>query len=200
MASAAKKPRLYGVVRLRGELRMFGGTRQELTEWDRLDSQFRTPLRAYFARRVGDRGEAEDLTQEVFLRLARHPDRHQGETIAAYIFKIASSVLQDWRRYQISRRAGAHDVLPENAEINGVSRVLVEMCTPERVVAARQSLRDLEMSLSELSDRTREIFILSRLENVQHRDIAALHGISISAVEKHVVKAIAHLSARAFEH
>ena len=43
--------------------------------WDDLDRRFRAPLTAYFHRRLHDRGEAEDLTQEVFVRLARRPDQ-----------------------------------------------------------------------------------------------------------------------------
>jgi DNA-directed RNA polymerase specialized sigma24 family protein len=53
--------------------------------------------------------------------------------------------------------------------------------------------------LAELSQRTRDIFLLSRIELVPNRDIAVRHGISISAVEKHVIKAIAHISRKSFE-
>ena len=76
--------------------------------------------------------------------------------------------------------------------------MLVEDRTPERVLVGKEALKDIEDGLAELSERTREIFLLSRMENVHHRDIAQLHGISISAVEKHVLKAVAHLSAKAF--
>jgi len=174
---------------------MFGSRAEKAAEWDRLDDRFRMPLRSYFTRRVRNRGDAEDLTQEVFLRLARHPDRNRGETIAAYVFKIASCVLLDWRRQQMSHRSAAHQAWHEGP----LPGALVESLTPERVVAAKQSLRDIEAGLSELSDRTREIFILSRIENIQHREIAQLHGISVSAVEKHVLKAASHLSAGLFE-
>ena len=50
-------------------------------------------------------------------------------------------------------------------------------------------------ALPELGERTRDIFILARLENMQHREIAAMYGISVSAVEKSMLKAMAHLGA-----
>ena len=55
---------------------------------------------------------------------------------------------------------------------------------------------DVLRSLEELGDMTREIFILFRLENMKQKDIAALYGIGQSTVEKHVVKAVVHLSRR----
>lgn len=166
--------------------------------WGDLDKRFRSPVKAYFSKRVNDRNEAEDLTQEVFVRLSRHPDKNNGENIEAYVFKIASSVLRDWARYQSSRQKNAHSALIGVCENAITPSVLTEDRTPERVLMAKEALRDIEKALSELSKRTREIFLLSRLEHVHHRDIAVLHGISVSAVEKHVLKAIAHLSARAY--
>lgn len=167
--------------------------------WDDLDKRFRAPLRAYFARRLGNWVDAEDLTQEVFVRLTRNPDRHNGENIEAYVFKIASTVLKDWGRYRTARQAQAHRALGDATENLETPAVLVEERTPERVLMAKEALQDLDEALAQLSARTREIFLLSRIENVHHRDIANLHGISISAVEKHVLRAIAHLAARAFK-
>lgn len=166
--------------------------------WSGLDRRFRAPLTAYFQRRVGDRAEAEDLTQEVFIRLARRPDQNNGETLEAYVFKIASNVLADWGRGRMSRRANAHQSLGDVSESVTIPQILVEDRDPERVLAGKEALKDIEAALSELNGRTREIFLLSRMEHVPHREIARLHGISVSAVEKHVLRAVAHLSAKAF--
>ena len=55
-----------------------------------LDRSFRGPLVAYFLKRVKSRNEAEDLTQEVFVRLLNHPDKNNGQTIDGYVFTIRS--------------------------------------------------------------------------------------------------------------
>jgi RNA polymerase sigma-70 factor (ECF subfamily) len=166
--------------------------------WRGLDQRYRVPLRSYFRRRVLDPTDAEDLTQEVFVRLAKRPDQHNGETIDAYVFKIAANVLTDWNRYRTSRRAAAHRPIYDQSEFIATPQSLVEDRDPERVLAGKDALKDIEDGLAELSERTREIFLLSRMENIHHRVIANLYGISISAVEKHVIKAVAHLSAKAF--
>jgi len=159
-----------------------------------LNQRFRAPLLAYFFKRVHDRAEAEDLTQEAFVRLALHPDQNNGETIHAYVFTIAANLLRDRARVRQSRHAAGHQAL-NDIHVNSAPS-LVEERTPERVLLAREALRDVVAALGELSERTRDIFMLSRLERVPQREIAALHGITVSAVEKHIIKALAHLGAR----
>jgi RNA polymerase sigma factor (sigma-70 family) len=171
---------------------------QENKVWKDLDHRFRAPLTAYFQRRVNDRGAAEDLTQEVFARLSRRPDQNNGQTLEAYVFKIASSVLVDWGRNRTSRRIGMHRNIADITESATIPGALVEERTPHRVLEGKEALQDIQRALSQLSKQTREIFMLSRMEQVPHREVAQKYGISVSAVEKHIIKAIAHLSARAF--
>jgi RNA polymerase sigma factor (sigma-70 family) len=164
--------------------------------WDALDRQYRAPLLAYFRKRVSDTADAEDLTQEVFTRLARHADKDIGEGLNAYIFTIAQNIRRDWLRDRVRHKRGSHFSLGDLQEGGETPAILVEERTPERVLVSREALKDIEEALGELHERTQAVFILSRLENMHRRDIAALHGISVSAVEKHVMKAMAHLTRR----
>ena len=179
---------------------MLGSEDRRTTQsgWKSLDQRFRRPLLAYFLRRVPDRSAAEDLTQEVFSRLVRHPDQHNGASIEAYVFKVASTVLADWGRSQASRLSKSHTGLPERLDFLPLPQSLVEERTPERVLLARATLKLIENALGELSERTRDIFLLSRMERMGHRDIAAKFGVSVSAVEKHVIKAVSHIAARIY--
>jgi RNA polymerase sigma factor (sigma-70 family) len=73
---------------------------------------------------------------------------------------------------------------------------LMEDLSPERVLLSEESLNDVLRTLSELGERTRDIFILFRLERMKQKDIAALLGIAQSTVEKHVMRAVMHLAER----
>jgi RNA polymerase sigma factor (sigma-70 family) len=161
-----------------------------------LDRQFRPALLAYFVKRLKDWGEAEDLTQEVFVRLANHPDRHSGRSIHAYVFTIAANLLKDRAKSPTTMRWRQCQNIEQFGEKFRVPPELAEGLTPERVLIAKDSLKEVLGVLLELNERTRDIYILSRLENMQYRDIATLQGISVSAVEKHIMKAAAHLAAR----
>jgi RNA polymerase sigma factor (sigma-70 family) len=161
-----------------------------------LDRSFRGPLVAYFLKRVKNRNEAEDLTQEVFVRLLNHPDKNNGLTIEGYVFTIAANLLRDRAKSAATARSGQTHNLDMLDEKDTFSANLVEDRNPERVLVGRQTIQDVLDALAELGERTRDIFILARLENVQQREIAAMYGISVSAVEKMMMKAMAHLGAR----
>ena len=50
--------------------------------------------------------------------------------------------------------------------------------------------------LDELAPRTREMFLLNRLDGLSYTQLAARYGVTVSAVEKQMMKAIAHLNSR----
>lgn len=164
-----------------------------------LARMFRAPLLAYFSKRIRSRSEAEDLTQEVFVRLLRHPDRHQGETVEAYVFTIAANLLRD----RVKSVSAAHErlsyAIDQMADAGYFPAALVEDRDPERVLVGKETIEDVLGALAELGERTRDVFILARLEHLQHKEIAELFGISISSVEKMIMKAMAHLGARFLE-
>ncbi len=68
--------------------------------------------------------------------------------------------------------------------------------TPERILLGREAYTQMLAALYELPERTRTVFILSRFEDVRGPEIARRVGVSISAVEKHIMRALAHLRAR----
>lgn len=156
---------------------------------DALARHYGPVLRRYFAKRVGDQADSEDLVQEVFLRLARRGGIESIEHIEGYLFETAASVLKDRYRRQTSRHARAHDSYDESLHA-------AEDFSPERVHLGREALNGLVLAIGELPERTRTAFLLHRFEGLRYREIARRLGISTSAVEKHMMIAIAALARR----
>lgn len=141
---------------------------------------------AYFLRRVRDHAEAEDLAQDVLIRLMKH----EGTEIAspeAYVFQMASNLLADRTRRQKVRSQYREMVL--QAEDRGI-----DVIDPYRVAAGRAQIAAISTALGLLPERTRTIFILYRIENFGQEAIADSFGLSVSAVKKHVAKAMAKLA------
>src|ERR1700733_1502722 len=160
-----------------------------------LGARFQRPLMTFFLRRIKDRSLAEDLTQDVLLKVVRACEKGQIERADSYVFKVAINLLRDQRRGAV--RAGPAIFVPIEEDRDGpLETQLVEAISPERVLLSEDSLADVLRSLEELGELTRNIFILFRLENMKQKDIAALYGIGQSTVEKHVVKAVVHLAKR----
>ena len=147
----------------------------------------RSWLTRYFRRRVQNSAEIEDLVQDVFARMVARDSPDPVEHLNGYVLKTASSVLADRARHRSSRAAGLHVAF--DSELHGDDEI-----DPERVLGGKQELHAATKALLSLPERTRTVFILRRLEGRRFREIAAQLGISVSAVEKHMVRAIHHLS------
>lgn len=151
-----------------------------------LMAEFRPALVRYFSRRVHASQEVEDLVHDVLVRLVRNRQFADREGARGYVFETANSVLVDYIRRRST--AGAQAVVAFDSEAHEG-----EDFGPERVIQGRQELSIATAILMELPERTRTIFILRRIEGMRFNDIAARLGISVSAVEKHMQRAIARL-------
>jgi RNA polymerase sigma factor (sigma-70 family) len=155
-----------------------------------LDARFRCALMKFFMRRVRNAPDAEDLTQEVFARALRSGELSRLERPDSFVFTVATNLLRDRYRLAVRRSGSTAQAFvmetPDPVEDRG----------PERVLEGYESLQEVLAALDELSELTRDIFILFRLENLKQKDIAVLYGITQKAVEKHVLKAVTHLAQR----
>ena len=147
----------------------------------------RGPLSLFFRRRVEDAAEADDLVQEVFARIVARTTKTPVAHLRGYVFQTAASVLADRSRRRTVRQADAH--VPFEPDRHGGADL-----DPARIAEGREDLRRALAAVLTLPDRTRAVFVLHRLEGQDYRQIAAGFGISVSAVEKHMMRAIRHLS------
>jgi RNA polymerase sigma-70 factor (ECF subfamily) len=151
-----------------------------------LSRRFRPALIAFFVRRMHNHSEAEDLTQEVLMRVVERGAAIDERGPDAYVFQIAANLLRD-RSRRLKVRAAYR------SGFGMIDADRVEELDPDRVVQARHTLDIILRALGELPDRTRNIFILFRLENMKQREIAAMLGLSVRTVEQHVIRASVHL-------
>ena len=169
-------------------------------EAEQLVARFRGPLLSFFRRRVREPQDAEDLTQEVFLRLLRRDEAVPVDNPEIYVFRIAANLLRDRARRAASHRASEHtsleDLVEETTEARTIEAALLEDRGPERVLLSQESLMEVMRALDELGALTRDIFMLARLEKMKHRDIAAAYGLAVKTVEKHVARGSVHLIRR----
>ena len=147
---------------------------------------FDAPLRAFLARETRSIQDAEDLAQEVFLRVWRMGGRGEIRHLKAFVFKTATNLLKDRSRRtytrMMSRAVPAADLdLPDCAG------------EPCGMVESLQTLTLFSETIAHLRPSTRTAFLLYQLEARTHAQIAAEMGISVSMVEKHVSYAMAAL-------
>lgn len=149
--------------------------------------RYRPALFAYFLRRLRNTADADDLAQDVFFRLTRLGATTEIRNAEAFVFQTAINLLRDR-----ARRVKSHRCVGDLATLG--FEPSDEEPGPERVIEAKAELSAVMAALKTLSERTRDIFVLRRLEQMKVEEIAMYYGISISAVEHHITKAQAHLA------
>lgn len=150
-----------------------------------LDRRFRGALHAFFLRRVGNAAEAEDMTQEVFIRLAAGGGRQSGSE-DSYVFAIASNLLRD----KVRRDKVRADYRQEKRLDDYLG---IDPLDPFRVAASREDLVRLARIIADLPEKTRRIFTLYHIENIDKRSIAESFDLTVRMVEMHIRRAMVAL-------
>jgi len=135
-------------------------------------------LRFLAARGAGD--DAEDVLQDLWHKLSSAEARPVADPVS-YLFRAAENVLRDRQRASISRAKRQHewqDLSGSDAAPQG-----------DRVLIARERLREAEATLLALGPRVDQIFRRYRLEGMGQAAIARELGVSLSSVEKDLQKA-----------
>jgi RNA polymerase sigma-70 factor (ECF subfamily) len=141
-------------------------------------AEFAPTLRAFLARRVPPGVEAEDLVQDVFLRVIRHADTlRSADRPEAWLFQIARNALRDSLRVRL-RRDGRTDALD------------VDLPADVDEAADRAAQAELAPCLTAMIGRLTEPYrtaiTLTSLQGLTQTEAARLAGVSISGMKSRV--------------
>ncbi|MEX0726147.1 MAG: sigma-70 family RNA polymerase sigma factor [Planctomycetaceae bacterium] len=136
---------------------------------------------------VRDQEAAEDLAQEVFLRIYRNRERYKPKArFVTWIFRIANNLASNARRNKGRRKEVSLSQPKPGSETSGTySRILADKSAlmPVRL-ADRQEVRLLvQNALDALNDRQRLAVLLHKFENMSYADIGETMDLSTSAVK-----------------
>ena len=145
---------------------------------------------AKYIRRLSDllrglgrsREDAEDLIQEAFLRLHVYCQTHEVRQKEAFLVRTVQNLAVDAHRR-------AHHELYVDEPVETLPLLDVRL-TPDEDAAVQERLDHVRTTLDSLSPRTREVFLMHRLDGHSSSQIAESFGISVSAVEKHIARAV----------
>jgi RNA polymerase sigma-70 factor (ECF subfamily) len=151
-----------------------------------------TPLHSFAWRLLGDRTAAEDLVQEVFLKVHRalgtlDPARDPWPWIAT----ITHNACRDrWRSasYRLDRRSDSIDADPFHAE-----SLPARDGDPEAATDARERERLVRAAIAKLPEAQREMVLLYDYEGLSHLEVAELLGIGHAAARKRYSRALESL-------
>ena len=142
-------------------------------EFNTVYASFYARILRYLARLVGP-DEAEDVSQEVFIKISRSLGDFRGEALSSWVYRIATNAATDRMRRTVARPSITEDddvALPDTADSAEQQVIRSEMS---------ECVRDLT---NELPDSYRTVLVLSEIEGLKDAEIAEVVGTTVQAVK-----------------
>jgi RNA polymerase sigma factor (sigma-70 family) len=153
--------------------------------WNTRLSVYQTAVHRYFRRHAARPEDAEDLAQEVYVRLLRADERQQGhvENAQAYLFTVAANLLKE--RALLTARAGFQVPLDDRRDdLVGPDEA------PEDALYAQTRSRRLWAIIEGLPPRSRAVLLLHYRYDLTYRDIGERIGVTSHTVKKYLSHAL----------
>ncbi|WP_230280470.1 RNA polymerase sigma factor [Croceicoccus sp. Ery15] len=146
----------------------------------------REHLIGYLSRALrGNRALAEDMTQEALTRIVVSGRRYVDTRARGLLYTIARNLLTDHYREEIAQA--------EAMQTLGVIGEDSDTRSPLHDLVAKQDVDRVRTAILALPPRCGQVFVLNRYEHMSYSAIARHFDISVSAVEKHIARALRHL-------
>jgi RNA polymerase sigma-70 factor (ECF subfamily) len=152
----------------------------------RLFGEFRTPIYRYSYGLLHNASQAEDITQECFLRLfAELRTGTRIDHVKAWLFRVAHNLSVDEQRRYEGRAESLDEEALQKADDQAVST--------EEAMLHQERLVRMRAAMDRLSAQQRACLLL-RAENFRYREIADLLGITKSTVFENIRRGLTHLT------
>lgn len=152
----------------------------------------RMELKRFFLARLHSMTEAEDLVQDLYIKVIAIRSDDEIQSPGAYLYRLAANLMLDRLRRQ-RRTIARDDEWRATHHVLSGGEDVADAPDAEAVVAARQRLKRVMLALEALPERTQRVFRLHKFDGLGHAEIASRLGMSRSAVEKLMIDALRHL-------
>ncbi|MCB0400221.1 MAG: RNA polymerase sigma-70 factor [Winogradskyella sp.] len=136
-------------------------------------------IRSFLFFKTQDINKAEDLMQNVFIKLWDNCSNVDYNKVKSYIFTIANNLfLNEVKHEKVVRNYNKHNQ-KEKTDIS-----------PEFILLEKEFMDKLETAIANLPEKQREVFLMNRIEKKKYKEIAEELSISVKAVEKRMHQAL----------
>ncbi len=152
--------------------------------WQRIFDTHYHNVYVFFLKRLGSPEDAEDASQETFMRVMRRNGTVKLDFPAGYIWRTAQNLVKEIKRTKaVSSKWVSSRTMDLDEQIS-------QTPTPEEAMKFQKMNDNILNVLNRLPTRCREVFILHRFKGLSHKQIAEQLNISPKTVENHMVNAL----------
>jgi RNA polymerase sigma-70 factor (ECF subfamily) len=166
--------------------------RGNLTAFEELISSYERRIYNYCLRMTNNREDAEDLTQEVFVRVYKSLKRFKGNSqLSTWIYRIAHNVCID--RYRKVKLTTVSLSQPKGSDDEREMELPARDFSPEEEAMRMELKKYLLNSISELQPKYRSVIVLRDIQNYSYEEIAEILRLPLGTVKSHISRARAAL-------
>ena len=156
-----------------------------------LVSRYQTRLLNFIYRTIGDREKAEDLVQEVFIRVYRHIGRFdRSKKFSTWIYTIASNLAKNELRNRSRNPLVLFQTIKKNWQEDDRPLQFEDTTSRPDDLYRKRHLRELvEESVAQLPTHHREVFVLRELEGKSYEEIAEITDCNLGTVKSRLNRA-----------
>ena len=154
----------------------------ELREFKVIFDQYYNPIKNFIYYKVGEVAVAEDLAQEVFMKLWEKRTEVKKAMLKPYVYTIAKNLTINHHKHQ-------QVVL----EFSKKPQKAVDGQNPQYVLEEQEFGNQLKKAISTLPEDLRIVFLMNRIDELTYAEIAERLELTIKAIEKRMQKALIHL-------
>jgi RNA polymerase sigma-70 factor (ECF subfamily) len=168
----------------------------EMQDFDSVVQRYWPRVLRFLIAAVQDSDLAESLTQDCFLKAYRNRSSFRGDSsLNTWLMSIAVNLARDHarnRRFQFWRKAERTAVAPEHTQEWLPDRKI----SPEQKALLNEQIQEIWNATKDLSERQRTVFLLRFVEDLDILEIAEATGLSESAVNVHLFRAVRSIRKR----
>ena len=156
-----------------------------------LVARYQTRLLNFIYRTIGDREKAEDLVQEVFIRVYRHIGRFdRSKKFSTWIYTIASNLAKNELRNRSRNPLVLFQAIKKNWQDDDRPLQFEDTASRPDDLYRKRHLRELvEQSVAKLPAHHREVFVLRELEGKSYEEIAEITSCNLGTVKSRLNRA-----------
>lgn len=154
----------------------------------------RENLLLFLAARTRDMATAEDLVQDLYLKISTLDAGADVRAPSALLYKMAANLLVDHVRS--AQRGARRDADWRRESVGGDGGEVAGGAAADEVVIAKERVRQLAAAVADLPPQMQRAFRLHKLEGRSQAETAQVMGVSVKMIEQHIQAAIRHLAQR----
>lgn len=159
--------------------------------FERIFEKHRRAMVAHASRYVRDRARAEELAQEIFVRVYTTKTYEPSAKFKTWLYRVATNVcLNELRRPEHREKHLPLEDTTVERDVDRAGGLAGPPGTPEEATSGRELAVRLERALAELPANQRAAFLMARHESMSHEEIAEVLSTSVSAVKSLIHRAL----------